>query len=225
MRRPPPKIDPGTTGVSFVDILFALVVGQVLDPVRLWALSQSDHPLPAASVLHLAVALVITLASWVGYHGSSNRPQFRIVFFNLELAKFALDIGMVVVYFLMAAYAVRTPVSVRPETLLVSIAFGLYLLWDFAGVVEKRGSNGPYETAWNEAYDNPLRPDVHEVWTPTDWPRVLATACCFVLSVIVFGVTWRLFGPHRVPTWKESAATDGILLVLLVAYRWWKDRS
>jgi hypothetical protein len=206
-----------------VDILFALVVGQVLDPVRLWAMSPGDHPLPAATVLHLAVALAITLASWLGYHASANRPRFRLLFFNVELAKFALDISMVVVYFLMAAYAVRTPNSLRPETLLVSIAFALYLLWDLAGAVEKRGTGGRYEKAWKAAFDDPARPDVHEDWSPTDWPRVTATACCLALASVVCVTTWLRFGPHQVPTWRASVAVDVILLVLLIGYRWWKD--
>jgi hypothetical protein len=222
--KPDPKIDPGTTGISFVDILFALVVGQVLDPLRLWAADPRAHPLSTAVLMHLGVALTVTLASWVGYHGSANRPRFRLRFFNLELAKFGLDIAMVIVYFLMASYAVRTPISVRPETLLVTVAFGLYLLWDLAGAWEKAGDENPYKAAWDAAYDSDERPDVHEPWIPKSWPRIWATIVSLSAALVIWIAAWLTFPQHHVPTWKASVALDGLLIVLLVAYRFAKDQ-
>jgi hypothetical protein len=134
-----PKVDPGTIGISFVDILFALAVGQVLDPIKNWGENPKANSLPLPVAMQLAVVLVLTLTSWVGYHGSANRPRFRLGFFNLELLKFTLDVAMVVVYFLAAAFAARSNVSLRGEALLITVAFGLYFAWDLAGAIQKRG--------------------------------------------------------------------------------------
>jgi hypothetical protein len=81
------EIDPSTIGVSFVDILFALAVGQVFAPVADWAQHPLTSSLPAANWLQLGVALVITITSWIGYHASANRAQFKITFFNVEFFK------------------------------------------------------------------------------------------------------------------------------------------
>ena len=221
--RPDPTIDPGTAGISFVDILFALVVGQVLDPLRLWASDPHAHPLSAPVMMHLAVTLVVTLASWVGYHASANRPRFRLMFFNLELVKFMLDIAMVVVYFLMASYAVRTPLSDRPETMLVAVSFGLYLFWDLAGAWEKGGQPNPYKAAWDEAFNNPNRPDVHEPWVPTSWPRIAATAAALVATAVICTFTWMAHGAHAAPSREASITIDALLIAVLIAYRYIKD--
>jgi hypothetical protein len=91
---------------------------------------------PAAGWSHLAVAVTLTLTSWIGYHNSKNRPRFVIAFVNLPFVQFTLDISMVVVY----AFAVLTAEGVTsgatespavfPEAILVWIAFVLYVAWD-----------------------------------------------------------------------------------------------
>ena len=221
----PPEIDPTTIGISFVDILFALVVGQVLDPVGKWAVHPHEQPLPLAVVVHLVVALVITTTSWIGYHNSANRARFKLRFPNVELAKFTLDIAMVVVYFLLASYALRTPLNSRPETLLVFIAFVLYLLWDYAGVWQKRGGvKNLYPAIWKQVQDDPTRHDIVEDWKPTDWRRIRATFWGLLATGITFVVVRFCFSKATV-TSMGSVVVDAILLAILLLYRVAKDRK
>ena len=84
-----PTIDRTTSGISFVDILFALAVGEVLAPLVPWAANHAKHSLPAPIVWNLAVALVLILTSFIGYHNSQNRPLFTVRFVNVSLCKFA----------------------------------------------------------------------------------------------------------------------------------------
>jgi hypothetical protein len=164
-----PKVDPATIGISFVDILFALAIGQVLDPVKNWGEDPKTNSLPLPVALQLGVVLVLILTSWVRYHSSTNRPRFALAFFNVELLKFALDVAMVVVYFLAAAAAARSEVSLRALGLYVTIAFGLYLAWHLAGAYQKRPGTNSYRDAWEKALNDPNRPDVIDAWTPTRW--------------------------------------------------------
>src|SRR5687768_511976 len=54
----PGKVDPGETGISFVDVLFALVIAEGFEPLRDW------DQLPNAGRWHLGVAVALTLTSW-----------------------------------------------------------------------------------------------------------------------------------------------------------------
>src|SRR5438874_975008 len=120
-----PKSDPTHVGITFVDVLFALVVARVLDP---WA-NRSLITWPGAWQLGLAGAITVT--SWVGYHTSANRPSYRIQFPNLPLFQFLIDISLVVAYWMTAATAEVRSVSneplpratALPETLFVMISF------------------------------------------------------------------------------------------------------
>lgn len=222
MRRRP-EIDPTTIGISFVDILFALVVGRVLEPIGKWAEDPRAQSLPTVRVTHLTVALVLTITSWIGYHNSANRARFKLRFLNVELFKFTLDIVMVVIYFLVASYALHTPIGPRPETLLVFIAFALYLLWDLAGAWQKRARpNNEYKLVWEEVLANPSRPDIVEEWKPTNWRRVGVTVLGLVSSGTLFVVVWLGFSGPTV-TSKTSFVVDAILLTILVLYRVLKD--
>jgi len=130
MLRAKPRIDPSAVGISFVDVLFALVVGYAITPLATW------WKIPVAGWLHLVTALVLTLTSWIGYHNSRHRLRFVIGMTNLPLVQFMLDIALVVVY----AFAVFTAEGVTneasgipavfPEALIVAITFFLYLIWD-----------------------------------------------------------------------------------------------
>jgi cytidine deaminase len=215
-----PMLDPASIGVSFVDILFALAVGQVFSPVAQWAQDPKKNPLPLLNWLQLAVALTITITSWIGYHASANKARFRPDFVNVELLKLVLDILMVAVYFMLAAYAVHKPVDQNPETLLVLIAFLLYAGWDGASIWQKRpGSHNPYRQVWNA--EKARRPDLGD-WGSTDWGRVKATRIALFLVGAIWVLTW--FGPWRL-TFEGSVIVDAGLLFCLVGYRllkvWW----
>ena len=130
----PPKVDPGHVGVTFVDVLFALVVGYMLTPLATW------WKIPWSGWGDLGVAAVLTLTSWIGYHNSSSNPKWVISFPNLPLLVFVLDITMVVVYacsvFVAASItpgASQSP-HMLPEAVVVAVSFLLYCLWDWANL-------------------------------------------------------------------------------------------
>jgi hypothetical protein len=110
---------PDKTGELFVDILFALVVGLMLEPLR------NPKEVTLEGGFHIAVAFVMTMLSWLGYHASTSRldPAIRIPQIhrfnkwreyidpppgienkgrNLPFLHFVLDVSMVVVYWLTA---------------------------------------------------------------------------------------------------------------------------
>lgn len=69
-RRRPTSIDETRVGLSFIEVLFALVVARALDPL-------ADYSkIPGVGLSHLAVAFVLTVTSWIGYHNSWNRRRY-----------------------------------------------------------------------------------------------------------------------------------------------------
>jgi hypothetical protein len=171
----------------------------------------------------LAVVLVLILTSWVGYHTSANRPRFRLGFFNWELVKFALDVAMVVVYFLAAAVAARARPTLRIEALLVMIAFGLYALWDLAGAIQKAGAHNPYKVEWERVKQEPNRPDVVEDWQPTNWIRIAITFVGLGVTAGFFVITLLVPAFDR-PTTTVVVIADVLAILVLVAYRVAKDQ-
>jgi hypothetical protein len=218
--RAAPILDPATIGVSFVDILFALAVTQVFMPIASWAQDPKKSPLPALSWWGLIVALTITVTSWIGYHTSANKARFAVQFFNVEFLKLVLDVAMVAVYFVLAAFAVNTR-PMKPETLLVVVAFLLYAAWDLASVYQKRdGLDNPYRLEWKKIQDDEKRLDVTEDWTPTDWGRVRATWAALVAATVIWLYVWFLES-------KQSLTADIVinvlLIVILFGYRFLKE--
>jgi hypothetical protein len=63
-----PGFDESKVGITFVDVLFALVMERVLSPF-------ASNPVPSGPVIaQLVVAGTLTVTSWIGYHSSWNRP-------------------------------------------------------------------------------------------------------------------------------------------------------
>ncbi len=213
-----PQIDPATTGITFVDILFALAVGVALNPVAKWAVHPKLHPLPLANALNLVIAIFVILTSFIGYHNSVNRPRFRIRFINIQLVKFLLDILMVVLYFLIAAFAAKDPAVVRPETVLIAVAFLLYVLWDLAGWYEKW--RPVYRTAWLDAKENPYRTDINDSWYKTNHWRILPTLGGLVAATVVAYFAWGL---ERPVSSSNLVWCDVSLFAILLIYRVVKD--
>jgi hypothetical protein len=214
-----PTIDPTTSGISFVDILFALAVGEVLAPLVPWAANHSKHSLPAPIVWNLVVALVLILTSFIGYHNSQNRPLFTVRFVNVSLCKFALDILTVIVYFLFASFAAVSPAQTQTLLLLVVLVFGLYLLWDVATWYEKKRTI--YRTAWTKAAADPDRPDIVEgAWTDFNYWRAVPT----VAGLLIIGglYAWSLQQRTPLPT-HDVITVDVLVIALLVVYRIAKD--
>jgi hypothetical protein len=195
-------------GIEFVDILFALVIGEALD-----VLTRSGH-MSAAGRTHLLFASLLTITSWVGYHRSAHRYTGEITF-NFDpkrprselvpLGKFTIDIVLVVLYWL----AVRTvesgfppdssvQPSWRPVIIIAVVSFGLYIVWDCLAWVG-RGS--------------PRREDK---WKSD---RRLASVYAFVVVVVIAGVTALVD-----PTSNWGVATVNIILtVVVLGYRVGKD--
>src|SRR5688572_29913526 len=94
----PPSQDRSLVGISFVDVLFALVIAKILDTAANW------DALVAEGVGHVLVAFTLTVTSWIGYHNSLNRPRYFIRFANLPLIQFSIDVLLVVVYWFTASY-------------------------------------------------------------------------------------------------------------------------
>jgi hypothetical protein len=214
-----PTIDPTTSGISFVDILFALAVGEVLAPFVPWAASHETSSLPAPIVWNLAVALVLILTSFIGYHNSRNRPLFTIRFVNVSLCKFVLDISMVIVYFLFASFAIVSPSQTQTLLLLVVIVFGLYLLWDATSWYQKGQS--AYKDAWTDAIQDPNRPDIVEgSWTAFDFRRTVPTIGGLAVFAGLYAWSVQLGTP---PARHDVIAFDIVTIVVLVVYRIIKD--
>jgi hypothetical protein len=201
----PNKDDAQAADINFVDILFALVVGEALD-----ALTRAGT-MTAAGRSHLAFAGLLTLMSWIGYHNSPHRYIGQISF-DLRaprqltaLAKFLTDVGLVVLYWL----AVRTTEggftgspthpSWRSSVLLALLSFGLYVVWDYlawAAPRQQGKSRQKYRT------------------------RRRKTSWWFTAFVLLVAVVAWLAKPDT--DWSVTAVNVA-LCVLVVAYRFTKD--
>src|SRR2546422_32421 len=115
-------------GLTFVDVLFALVAGKILDTA-----TKTDQ-ITGEGWWHLAVAAVLVLMSWVGYHTSRKRST-NIAFFNLPLLQFGIDVALVVLYWAAVVFVERTTplamqTSALPQALIIGLVFLLYVSWD-----------------------------------------------------------------------------------------------
>jgi hypothetical protein len=197
--------DERSVGIGFVDVLFALVIGKVLASVG-W---NGLHQLTRTELANLGVATVITLASWIGYHNSYNRPKFKIRFFNLPLAQFSLDIMMVFVYWLLASVATSDPLSRHPAAVtagLVFVTFVLYVLWDLVGILIG---------AQEKPYQKLLQPV--ERWKGFQWDRYVPT---WIATTLAF-VLWRAAVANPGPRW--SYLVDVLLVCIALGFRVAKD--
>jgi hypothetical protein len=183
-------------------VLFALVVNEVLNPLR------NFGKIPGVGLAHLAVAGSLVTASWLGYHNSRNRPVYFIRFPSLPLFQFLIDISLVVVYWLAAVSAEGTgsslskPPSAVPEAFLVAISFALYVAWDLVAV--KIRENPAYERRPAQ-HDDRARRQVTWVWA------FLATA------------VWVAVGCTDPRTTGPIISIDLGLLVLLWTFRFAKE--
>lgn len=194
--------DDKEVGINFVDILFALVIGEAL-----LALNRALQ-MPAAGVAHLVFAAVLTITSWIGYHRSRHRYT-GIINFDvrrasnlLPLAKFFLDIVLVVLYWV----AVQTTEwgfsakgqspSWRWTTMIAASVFAAYVLWDLVAWLSDGAARGPYRNG-----------------------RRMVSVVFFVVTLIVLGVAawWSPSGNY------EVALIDWLLVLVVLAYRIAKD--
>jgi hypothetical protein len=215
-----PKVDPGHVGVSFVEVLFALVVGYMLTPLATW------WKIPWSGWGGLGVAAVLTLTSWIGYHNSSSNPKWVISFPNLPLLVFILDICMVVAYAFsvfvatsITSGASQTP-QMLPEAVIVAVSFLLYCLWDWVNLAIMRAE--PYKTAWNQAIrDGILK--TSDVFPPDYRGRRMVTIGCFFIAAVAATVAFE-YDNHVARLSQMSVVTFDLLLVaLLIVFRLAKE--
>jgi hypothetical protein len=216
----PPKVDPGHVGVTFVDVLFALVVGYMLTPLATW------WKIPLSGWGDLGVAAVLTLTSWIGYHNSSSNPKWVISFPNLPLLVFVLDITMVVGY----AFSVFVATSITsgaslspqllPEAVVVAVSFLLYCLWDWVNLKIKDA--GAYEEAWKRAIVKGVLKDT-DVFPPDNQQRRMVTVGCFVIAAGAAAVAYAY--DYRIARLSQMSvvAFDLFLVVLLIVFRLAKE--
>jgi hypothetical protein len=205
-----PKEDKRLVGISFVDVLFALVIARVLEPFS------NFSQLAAVGVAQLVLAGVLTLVSWIGYHNSWNRPRYFIRFPNLPLVQFVIDVWLVVMYWLSAVYAEdsvpgvcegRVPgvcrqASALPEASFVTICFLLYMAWDWVGLLIRKDPQ--YELRTQDK-DVPGRRKV------TGW--------CFFFCFLILAYAF-LASPSST---MQVIVLDGLLLAVVVGFRFWKE--
>jgi len=198
MPKRPHQLDDKLVGITFIDVLFALVIAQLLQPFAI------TRHVPLAGTAHLLVGGVVTIGSWIGYHNSLSRPHYVIRFVNLPLAQFLIDIALVVVYWLLAITAeganpaIPRATSVVPEARYVAVAFLLYGAWDLVALRIRR-----VEAAASAA-------------TGTDVPaRRRVTYGFAVVSLLTWGLlSWM--DPRSTPI---VIVADAWLIVVAVAYR------
>jgi hypothetical protein len=193
--------DDGRTIIDFVDILFALVVGQVLEVLPRWNAMAADER------SHLAFVFVLTLGSWVGYHSSENRESGEVSFDlwspirRIALAKLAIDVALVITYWLAAQNLQpgSAAPSVRGSLATAAVTSVLYVLWDLCSFFDPRRLERGSEGSWRAYFS----------WRRGCSYGFLAT---IAITIAVVGIT----GPRT--DW-AFAATNIVLTALAVGYR------
>ena len=199
-----PEVDApndGRTIIDFVDILFALVVGQILDVMSSWnAMSANDRA-------HLVFVFVLTLGSWVGYHSSVNRESGEVSFdlwdavARIALGKLTIDITLVVAYWLAARNLIvgSAAPSVRGSLAAAAVTLVLYVFWDLLSFLDPRrlarGSNRSLRSYFS-------------------WRR-----CCSYGFAVTVGITVVVVAGTDPKTDWALATANIVLTVLAVAYR------
>jgi hypothetical protein len=197
---PPVRLDAARIGTVFIDVLFGAVTAKALD------LSTSLNGVPAAGRAQLTLAMIVTITSWLGYHNSSGRNSYRIMFFNLPLLQFVIEILHLLVYWLLVTTSaqwqgpthLKVSETAIPETVLVAVVFILFCAWDFTALAMRRSAK--YEEMKLED-DNPPRRAV----------TLYYTALFAILSLIIFLTESGGF-------WIIAMAV--LLAVLVVSHRW-----
>ena len=202
----PPKAEEQRAGIDFVDILFALVVGEALD-----ALTRTPT-MSVAGRSHLAFAGLLTIMSWIGYHNSPRRYSNKIVFVFRNprrltaLGKFLVDVGLVVIYWI----AVRTTEggfsgsaiapSWRSSVVVALLSFMLYVLWDLLSWLSPRSNDRPPKSRY------------------LAWRRSIS----WIFLVLVVALSVGAWSSDPKSSWSVAFVNIG-LCVVVVAYRFAKD--
>lgn len=127
--------------VSFVDILFAVVLGQsfvLLNPIFLGLISGSFNPLVNAfQLVTIFLMYGLVTSSWYGYHHSVKRVEITTTW------RWLVDVLLLFVYyggFAAASQIVetRTGDGFVPVLAVFVVTFMLYTIWDAIRIAEYR---------------------------------------------------------------------------------------
>ena len=199
-----PEVDPSHVAITFVDVLFALTAAKVFDILT----TVNTIGWPGRWQLIATTVLIIT--SWVGYHTSPSSPRWVIRFFNYPFWTFVIDVVLVALYFLMAAYVqgasqlAKKP-SAAPGTDIVAAVFALYTLWDW--VCLRINTNARYQSAHITQMGKELPDDIK--------PRRVVTWVCFGLSLVLVALV-NFTSPTN-GAW--IIGINGLLIALLLFFR------
>lgn len=136
-----------TTRFTFVEMLFALAIGEVAviasDAIRAPGTWQEKLPVSA----HLILAAILIATSWLGWTASlRRRNELRAEQpFSWDFLGLSVDVLLVVLYFILVRQAEisedapyhLTAASAEPEAWLLVLIFGTYVLWDLVTDVWK----------------------------------------------------------------------------------------
>jgi len=194
----PLEEDRTRTSLTFTDVIFGLVIRQIfVEAIPLSKLSLTVK-------VHLALALVVVVGSYIGYRSSLKRGSFPLLFFNIPLIRFILDLVMIFLYYLLTVTpdAATNPssavVSARFDSTVVTLIFALFLLWDFAG-------------QWMESSGYPVTTNPTRTW--------ITFAGWFGSGVVLaYAYIFR-------PTTRVTLGIDSALILISLVYRWLKDSA
>jgi hypothetical protein len=169
----PPTPQPPAPGVeanselrdTFVEMLFALVVAEIAIKFADLVTNQLTNWSSVPAYTHLAIALALVSASWVGWKRSRapGKRQDVVQIFSLPFVVLIIDVWLVICYFIIARGVEIEPKSVGSnilvvnasatnETTWVMITFGSYAVWDFiSNAIPKISKEGKsFFRSWHE---------------------------------------------------------------------------
>ena len=198
-----PRVDERTVGIGFIDVLFGLVIANVLQPFA------HVGSVPTVGRVQLVLAGVLTVTSWIGYHNSWNRNRYFIDFPNLPFFQFLVEVALVVLYFLIAitAPSTKTSLSNRDFSVVlvssfVAATFVLYSIWDRLALLIRKDPRYARRT---------LDKDV---------PARRYTSYAFAVGTVAAATAVGILRPRGTAA---IVTVEVILIVLIVAYRFAKE--
>lgn len=167
---------------GFVEMLFALTVGEIAVQVADVVASGLTFSHALAAYSHLALALGLVATSWVGWSRSKapgNVQDVQSVFSSAFLV-LLLDVLLVIFYFIIVKGVdivreingqIRVKPSAANETLWVMVVFGGYFIWD----VVTKAVIGNKKSTW-----------LHRFFSKDLWERGWVSVVCFTLALIAW---------------------------------------
>jgi hypothetical protein len=208
---PPATLGTLGTALTFTDILFGFVIKELFSRLQYWGTQ------PSVVRWQLVIGITLVLGSWIGFRRSLARSNYELKFFNLPLFRFITDQALVFMYF---RISILTPEAANPKvmpvnlvqttTMWVAIIFGLYLLWDFLGVLMSLSPK-------YKRIDQATKAKTNEPFSP-NWPGVLITLVSGGLIALVYALAAN--------TGSHNDNVDLLLVVvtiLLLLYRFAKE--